>query len=74
MPRGRVEAVFVLATCRPRVYQLVQEEERARLSTLHRGLHRRLTLVKLPHWHPGEAYRTEDHPYMLQVQSDWALC
>jgi hypothetical protein len=27
-----------------------------------------------PHWHPGETYRTEDRPYMLQVQSDWALC
>jgi hypothetical protein len=26
------------------------------------------------HWHPDEAYRTEDQPYMLQVQSDWALC
>jgi hypothetical protein len=26
------------------------------------------------HWHPNEAYRTEDRPYMLQVQSDWTLC
>jgi hypothetical protein len=27
-----------------------------------------------PHWHPSEAYRIEDWPYMLQVQSGWALC
>jgi hypothetical protein len=27
-----------------------------------------------PHWHPGEAHRTQDRPYLLQVQSGLALC
>jgi hypothetical protein len=27
-----------------------------------------------PHWHPSEAYRIEDRPYMLQVQLGCALC
>jgi hypothetical protein len=32
----------------PSVHQLVQEEDHAQLSTLHRGLHRCPTLVRLP--------------------------
>jgi hypothetical protein len=40
--------VFVLATFRLRVPQLVQEEDHAQLSTLHRGHHEHLRLVKLP--------------------------
>jgi hypothetical protein len=56
LTRGRVAAVFVLAMCRPRVHQLVQEEDHAQLSTLYRGLHRHLPLVRLPPLAPGEAY------------------
>jgi hypothetical protein len=48
LPRGRVAAVFVLATFRPKVPQLVQEEDHVQLSMLHRGLRRHLTLVRLP--------------------------
>jgi hypothetical protein len=48
LPRGNVVAVFVLVTCHPRVHQFVQEEDHAQLSTLHRGLHRHLPLVRLP--------------------------
>jgi hypothetical protein len=48
LPRGRVASVFVLAMCRPRVHQLVLEEDHVQLSTLHRGLHRHPTLVRLP--------------------------
>jgi hypothetical protein len=48
LPRGRVAAVFVLARCRPRIHQIVQEEDHAQLSTLHRGLHGHLPLVRLP--------------------------
>jgi predicted aspartyl protease len=40
--------VFVLATFHHRVPQLVQEEDHAELSTLHRGLHGHLPLVRLP--------------------------
>jgi hypothetical protein len=48
LSRGRVASVFVLATFRPRVHQLVQEEDHVQLSTFHRGLHRHPTLVRLP--------------------------
>jgi hypothetical protein len=48
LPRGRVAAVFALAAFRPRVHQLVLEEDHVQLSTLHRGLHRHPTLVRLP--------------------------
>jgi hypothetical protein len=40
--------VFVLATFHHRVHQLVQEEDHAQLSTLHRVLHGHLPLVRLP--------------------------
>jgi hypothetical protein len=40
--------VFVPATFRLRVPQLVQEEDHAQLSTLHRGLHGHLPLFRLP--------------------------
>jgi hypothetical protein len=45
--RGRVAAVFVLAMFRHRVHLLVQEEDHTQLSTLHRGLHGHLPLVRL---------------------------
>jgi hypothetical protein len=40
--------VFVHATFRHRVHRLVQEEDHAQLSTLHRGLHGQLPLDRLP--------------------------
>jgi hypothetical protein len=39
--------VFVLATFRHKVHLLVQEEDHAQLSMLHRGLHGHLPLVRL---------------------------
>jgi hypothetical protein len=67
--QGRVTTVFTLAVFCPRVHQLVLEEDRTQLSMLHKGLHRHPHSLGCPHWHPGEAYMTEDMPYMLQVQS-----
>jgi hypothetical protein len=45
--RVRVVVVFVPATFRHRVHQLIQEVDHAQLSTLHRGLHGHLPLVRL---------------------------
>jgi hypothetical protein len=56
LPRSRVVAVFVLASYRPRVHQLVQEEDHAKLSTLHRGLHRH------PHTHQAAPTGTPARP------------
>jgi hypothetical protein len=47
LPKGRVAAVFALAMCRPRVHQLVQEEDHVQISTLHWGLHKHPTLIRL---------------------------
>jgi hypothetical protein len=46
--RGRGAATSVLAMFHAREHQLVLEEDNARLSMHHRGLHRLHTLIKLP--------------------------
>jgi hypothetical protein len=59
--------VFVLATCHPRVHQLVQEEDHTQLSMLHRGLHRHLPLVRLPPLAPRRGLH--DRRHALHVSS-----
>jgi hypothetical protein len=61
LPRGRVAVVFILATFHHRVHQLVQEEDHAQLSTLHRGLHRHLPLVRLPPLAPRRGLQDRRH-------------
>jgi hypothetical protein len=45
----------------PRVHQLVLEEDRAQLSTLHRGLHRHPTLIRLPSLAPRRGPQDREH-------------
>jgi hypothetical protein len=60
LPRGRV-AIFFLATCHPRVHHLIQKEDHVQLSTLHRGLHRHPTLVRLPPLAPRRGLHDRRH-------------
>jgi hypothetical protein len=71
LPRGRVATVFTLATCCPRVHQLIQEEDHAQLSTLHWGLQRRPTLVRLPPLAPRRGLH--DRRQVLHASSEVRL-
>jgi hypothetical protein len=64
LPRGRVAAVFALAKFRPRVHQLVLEEERAQLSTLHRHP----TLVRLSPLAPRRGLQDRGHALHASVR------
>jgi hypothetical protein len=66
--QGQGAAVFILAMFRPRVHQLVLEEDRAWLSMHLRGLHRHHTLVTLSPLAPRRGSRDrEQAPHASSV-------